>query len=206
MQPIFSRNQDIEKIAFLNWRIGQDDPILNIINIADGHMQAAIELAKACIEDNTHKRADIFIFPIFTNANHAIELYLKAMNWTFSELLQHPRKLERGHNIKQLFEMVRGKMKVYEGRISLKEFNKKMKGLHAYITELFAKIQATPQQDRMDFSRYPIDVHQQDHFYVDFSSVEIDLENFVDRFQVIADELHSLSHYLYFTELHQWEE
>lgn len=36
MQPILSRNDDIEKMVFLNWGIERDDPILNIINMAEG--------------------------------------------------------------------------------------------------------------------------------------------------------------------------
>ncbi len=85
MQPIFSRNINIDKIAFLNWRISQNSDIRNLLNLADGFLISAIELAKHCLENNEDKRADILIFPILTNANHGIELYLKSLNWTLNE-------------------------------------------------------------------------------------------------------------------------
>ena len=116
MQPIFSRNIDFNKIAFLNWCIESGEDIRNMLNLAEGYLDSSIALAKHCLDDNDDKKADILIFPILTNANHCIELYLKAMTWTLNKLLNIEKKIEGGHNIKQIFQTVRSKIKVYNGK------------------------------------------------------------------------------------------
>ena len=204
MKPIFSRNIDIDKIAFLNWRIDKDEHIINLRNIADGFLLSSIELAKHCLTNNDDKRADILIFPILTNANHAFELYLKAINWTLNKLMDNDKRIEGRHNLKQIFQTVKAKFKAYKGNISFKEFREATEGLENYIEELFDKIQATPQNDKMDFSRYSVDNNYDDHFYVtDFGTVDIDLENLVERFEAIKVSLDQLTDFLYHNELNQ---
>jgi hypothetical protein len=203
MQPIFSRNADYTKIAFLNWRIEDGDDIRNMLNIAEGYLEAAVELAKVCLYDNDDKKADILIFPILTNANHGIELYLKAITWILNLLLETDRKIEGKHNIKQIFQTVRSKIKLYNGNLSLDHFNEATKELESYINELFEKVEATEKDDKMDFSRYPMSNNYDNHFYVDtIGTVEIDLENFANRFEVIKDKLKSISDFLIYQELH----
>lgn len=206
MQPIFSRNNDFNKIAFLNWRIERGEDIRNMLNLAEGYLDSSIALAKHCLDDNKDKKADILIFPILTNANHGIELYLKAMTWTLNKLLNIEKKIEGGHNIKQIFQTVRSKIKLYKGTLSLKEFNASTKELENYINELFDKVEATPKDDKMDFSRYPISNDYDNHFYVDvIGNVEIDLENFVSRFEIIKEKLETMTDFLYYQELnHDW--
>jgi hypothetical protein len=204
MKPIFSRNIDIEKMAFLNWRIEKDDHILNLLNIAEGFLHSSIELAKLCLADNEDKKADIIIFPILTNANHGIELYLKSLNWTLNELMGIDRTIEGKHNLKQIFQTIKAKFKEYKGNITYKEFGVLTIELENYIDELFAKIQATPQNDKMDFSRYSISNNNDDHFYVsDYGCVEIDLENLIVRFETIKRNLEQLTDFLYYNELQQ---
>jgi hypothetical protein len=204
MKPIFSRNIDIDKMAFLNWRIEKDDHIVNLLNIADGFLLSSIELANHCLTNNNDKRADILIFPILTNANHSFELYLKALNWTLNELLDIDKRIEGRHNLKQIYQTVKAKFKNYKGNISYQDFTTATKELENYIEELFDKIQATPKNDKMDFSRYSLDNNYDDHFYVtDFGTVEIDLENLVERFQKIKDSLEQLTDFLYHNELRQ---
>jgi hypothetical protein len=204
MKPIFSRNEDIDKITFLNWRISKGDHILNLVNIADGFLLSAIELTKHAIENNQDKRADILIFPIFTNANHGIELYLKALNWMLNKLTNSGRQIEGKHNLKQIFQTLKCKFKEYGGSISFQHFKEATVELESYINELFDKIQATPQNDKMDFSRYSLDNDYVDHFYVlEFGTVDIDLENLLSRFEVIKHQLDHLSEYLYYFELNQ---
>jgi hypothetical protein len=105
VQPIFSRNVDIDKIAFLSWRFDEGD-IRSVLNLAEGFMMSGIELAEYCLVDNAHKKADILIFPILNNTNHSIELYLKGLIWIFNTILDNNLKIEKGHNIKQLYEAV----------------------------------------------------------------------------------------------------
>ncbi len=203
MQPIFSRNHDFEKIAFLNWRIDEDN-ILNMMNMANGFLLSSIELSKHCLTNNDDKRADILIFPILTNANHGIELYLKVILWMLNKLLENTNNIEGSHNIRQIFFAIISRLEKYRGNVSLKQFNKSMKPLKSYIDELFNKINSTPQNDRMDFSRYPFTRKDENHFYVDvIGVVEIDLENFVSRFSTIHKELENFADFLYHQELNQ---
>jgi hypothetical protein len=204
MKPVFSRNDDIEKIAFLNWRISYDDEIRNLLNMADGFMLSAIRLAKMCLINNGDKSADILIFPILTNANHGIELYLKGIMWALNKIMKSEMKIEGGHNIKQIFETVSAKVKLYKGGISLKDFKKGTSELRLYIDELFNKIDATHQKDKMDFSRYPFNNKYENHFYVDIvGNVEVDLENFVTRFESIKQTLENLADFLIYQELYK---
>ncbi|MBK0382875.1 hypothetical protein I5M32_07870 [Pedobacter sp. SD-b] len=204
MQPIFSRNEDYTKIAFLNWRIDKWSDILNILNLADGFMTSAIELAKLALHNNDDKTADILIFPILTNANHGIELYLKALTWMLNKKMGEETRIEGLHNIRQIYATVRSKIKNYGGDISLKGFLEKTQGLDNYIEELFAKTNATGKKDKMDFSRYPFDNKYENHFYVDqIGNVEIDLENFVERFTEIHESLEDLTDFLYYIELNR---
>lgn len=204
MQPIFSRNDDFTKIAFLNWRIDKWSDILNMLNIADGFMRSATELAKFAVNNNEDKAADILIFPILTNTNHGIELYLKALTWMLNKKLGEENRIEGSHNIRQIYDTVRSKIKKYGGSINIKDFDTETEGLHNYIEELFEKTQATGKQDKMDFSRYPFDNKYENHFYVDqIGNVEIDLENFVARFTAIHQNLEKLTDFLYHIELNQ---
>lgn len=204
MKSIFSRNEDYEKIAFVNWRISGAEDITNVLNLADGFLLSAIELAKHSLENNQDKKADILIFPILTNANHGIELYLKAISWTLNRLLNNNRKFEVSHNIKQIFDTVRARINEYNGGISLKEFDESMVEVKGYIDELFQKINATPQNDKMDFSRYPFNNKFENHFYVEvLGNVEIDLEKFVEGFSLIHEKLEILSDFLYYQELNK---
>ncbi|WP_290303054.1 hypothetical protein [Mucilaginibacter flavus] len=205
-KPIFSRNEDIEKIAFLNWRIHADDAIRNMINIADGYLKSAIRQARLCLIYNDNKTADILIFPILANANHGIELYLKALTWMLNIIMQNEKRIEGSHNIKQIYHTVRSKIKSYKGKITPTEFAEATAELEDYINELFDITEATEQKDKMDFSRYPFDTKYDNHFYVDkIGNVEIDLENFVRRFELIAERLDNICDFIYNNEMEDLE-
>jgi hypothetical protein len=202
MKPIFSRNEDIDRIAFLNWRISQDNDIKNLTNIADGYLTAAIRLAKLCLINNKDKSADIVIFPILMNANHAIEIYLKAIMWSLNVIVKSTSKTERGHNLQQLFRSVRSKIKAYGGQISLADFNEGSAGLQLYLNELFEKTHGNDKKDNMDFSRYPFNTNYESHFYVlKLGNVEVDLENLVVRFEEIHVFLDQVASFLYHHEI-----
>lgn len=69
---------------------------------------------------------------------------------------------------------------------------------------MFAKIQATPKDDKMDFSRYPLSNDYENHFYVnEIGNVEVDLENFISRFELVYTKLENLSAFLYDQELNE---
>lgn len=69
MDKIFSYNADIEKIAYMNWRTRQHQPIHDMMILADGYMKAAIMLALDCLEDSMEKKADSVVFPMLLSAN-----------------------------------------------------------------------------------------------------------------------------------------
>jgi len=200
-KPIFSRNIDIERMAFMNWRIEPGYDIHNLKNIAEGFFDSAIELADACLTDNKHKRADILIFPILTNVNHGIELYLKSIIWMINGIAGSNERFESTHNIKHIYKTLQSKIQAYKGPLRIEDFNEATCSLHEYINELFEKTKATRKKDKMDFSRYPFDLSYEDHFYVLYSgTIEIDLENFVERFTIIKMQLNHLFGFLYYME------
>lgn len=202
MQPIFSRNEDYRRIAFMNWRMSAHEQILNLFNMAEGYLQSSLHLAFVCLQDNEDKKADILVFPILANANHGIELYLKGFIWALNQLNQAEPRSEGRHNIKQIFQTVRSKVKEFKGNEGLKHFDVEMAQLSSYLTELFSKIKATPKNDKMDFSRYPFGRDSENHFYIEeFRNEEIDIENFIHRFEEIRERLESYGDYLYYHEI-----
>jgi hypothetical protein len=204
MKPIFSRHEHINGMAFLNWRMDKNSEIINLWNMGDGFLLAALELAQQCLLDNSSKRADIIIFPILANANHGIELYLKGILWTLNRIMGSNLKIEGNHNIKQIFDTTRSKISKYKGQLSVKSFDAECAELKSYLDELFDKIGATSKSDNMDFSRYPFSKSYAEHFYVAIKgNTEIDLENFIYRFDKIHKNLDAVASLLYDQELMQ---
>ena len=178
MKEIFSYNVDVNKTAYMNWRTKYHEQIHNMIVIADGFMKSAILLAETALDDNLDKKADIIVYPMLFNANHAIELYLKAITWTLNIVLDKTERIEGSHNIQQILQVVKSRVTEFETSREKREQCKK---------------------DNMDFSRYPFDQKYVPHFYIsEFDNVVVDLENFVERFKDIGKNLNLLStYYLY---------
>lgn len=205
MKDVFSYNIDIDKNAYINWRTNKHDPIHNMLTIADGFIKSSLMLAEQALKDNSDKKADILIFPILFNANHAIELYLKAIGWTLNILMENGRGVEgkTSHNIQQILYVVKVRVDEYETDTERKKtFKSLIKNVESYIEELFSKIVTEvdeKKKDNMDFSRYPFAQKYVPHFYIDtFDNVVVDLENFIDRFNEIAINLSRIAtHYLY---------
>lgn len=203
MKDIFSYNSDVNKTAYMNWRTSHHDHIYNMIVIADGFMNSAIMLAEAALIDNWDKKADSLIYPIIFNANHAIELYLKATVWTLNILLDNQQKIEGQHDIQQILQTVIKRVQEFEtDKEKRKQFNNMISGTKLYVDELFEKIavqNGKRKKDNMDFSRYPFDQKYMPHFYItEFDNVVVDLENFVHRFKEIGENLRLISTYYLF--------
>lgn len=179
MKNIFSYNKDVDKNAYMNWRTHRHRYIYNMIIIAEGFMKSSIILAEQAIKDNHDKKADILVYPIVFNANHAIELYLKAITWTLNVLLGKNKKIEGKHNIKQTYSVVNARVMEFEkDKEKKKQFKKLTVNLNNYLNELFEKIESQSEgkiKDNMDFSRYPCSTQYVNHFYIDeFNNVVID--------------------------------
>ena len=69
---------------------------------------------KTAKENNIDKIADIIVFPMFFSANHAIELYLKSINWSLNMLLDKNETYCGGHDIRQIWNNVKKRMTEYE--------------------------------------------------------------------------------------------
>lgn len=203
MKDIFSYNADINKNAYMNWRTNRHEHISNMIVIAKGFMMSSILLAEQMLDNNKNRRADIVIFPILFNANHSIELYLKAITWTLNAILRKDEKIEGSHDIKQIFNVVCSRVNEFETSKENKEqFKKLTTNLKEYLQELYVKIEdksSGKYKDNMDFSRYPFNTKYVNHFYIDdFDNVTIDLENFILRFKEISTSLNRIAeHYFY---------
>jgi hypothetical protein len=198
MKNIFSYNSDINKNAYMNWRTNHFDQIHNMHVIADGFMNSALTLAKACLEDNIDKKADMLIFPILFNLNHGIEVYLKAMSWNLNQLLNKTQTFQTSHNLKNLLT---------ETKKLTFEFDNRTEALHwslqleKYINELYAKIETVKDNGKkvydITFARYSLTRDLEPQFYItEFNNIVIDLENFVQFFSNVHEELDSMSSYL----------
>lgn len=214
MKKIFSYNEDINKNAYLNWRISKYEPINNMQILANGYMQAAIELAQTCLDDNSDKKADIIVFPMLFSVNQGIELYEKAIYWSLNILLGYKKAYPDSHRIREHWYSVKEKIKEYgfdeEAGRGENEFRYMIRVLEVYLDELYSKIMPNGNFDmafhNMDFSRYPLNNKMEKHFYVHESvNVVVDLENFVSVFENIFNCLDRLSGYYYQLVLDKWD-
>lgn len=203
-KKVFSRNRNVDHMAFMNWRIEPADFILNMKNMADGFILSGIELANASLTDNRHKKADILIFPIFHNINHGIELYLKSLIWTLNRKLGIQEKFEDTHDISKLYQTLYDKIKVVQEtllELKMQDFEEATKNLKHYIGELFERIKSPDKKARTDFPRYPFDLKFQDQFYVlENGVIEIDLENILERITIIKAQMEFLFSHFYYNE------
>lgn len=208
MKKIFSGNRNYHKNAIMNWRTSHSDHISNMRVVAEGFADSAIHLLNLTLEDNHDKKGDALIFPIFFNANHSIEVYLKAIAWSLNKLLESDKTFEGIHNLKKLTADVKElgneleKSRNQEGKlIEPNSFDT----LDTYLTELYEKIERLDKQKNgserpfsdITFSRYPLGQNLAPQFYIlSYENVTIDLENFLDVFTKIIEKLdEKLTHY-----------
>lgn len=135
------------------------------------------------------------------SANHAIELYLKAINWSLNMLLNRKESFCGGHDVRQIWNTVKNLMISFEtDKDQRKQFKKMTRDLDEYISELYDKIDkehnANVKMKNMDFSRYPFNVNNNEHFYIENSGNEVvDLENFVEIFKKMGYNLSCIARY-----------
>ncbi len=205
MRKVFSYNADINKNAYMNWRTNLHEPIHNMNTIADGYFQNAILLAKSCLQDNLDKKADVLIFPMLFSVNHAIELYEKSICWSLNILLGNKSKFKENHDIRGIWLTVKQKIKEFgfvsdEGR-GEKEFYRMIQNLEKYLQEIYTTIMDNDINSayyNIDFSRYPLNNHNEYHFYLkNCENVIIDIENFLNVIEDINDCLSRLATYYY---------
>lgn len=211
MKNVFSYNTDIHKNAYMNWRTDSHQPIHNLNTLAKGYFENVILSIKDCLDDNSDKKADIFIFPILFSLNHGIELYTKSLCWSVNILLNNTSKFDTNHNIKGLWQTAKDKL--YEfgfgyGREE-SEFIRMTTVLEAYIDEIYHKIMTDnfeTAHKNIDFSRYPFGKSNQSHFYITtYDNVVVDLENLLNVVKDIYECLNRLTDTYYDLACRKWD-
>lgn len=192
MKKIFSCNADINKNAYLNWRMNRYLDSNNFFTMAEAFSQSTLILLDSVLNDNTDKKADSIIFPILYSADHSIELYLKAIIRKVLHDNSIQCKCENTHNMRQLLETEKELINKYYWN-DLQNSDELLRNLESYIEELCSYIVKPGDKKeipRMDFARYPLDAGNNDYFYVEsLENVVVDVENFKTRFEDIIDSL-----------------
>lgn len=198
MKEIFSSNADIYRNAYLNWRTKRHDHLNNMNVIASGFASASLELVKNNIDSGNYgHQADELIFPILFNANHAIEVYLKTINWTINVLLEKEDTYDNTHDLKELMKLVK---KLSEEFHDSFDFEHHYGLLNCYIDELYKTIGIPKDNGNtfvdISFSRYTLTTKKQPQFYINkLDNVVVDLENFWNVFTTIFDKLDNMATY-----------
>ena len=200
MNPIFnSYNSDIRKNAYMNWRTDQNDPIRNLIILADGYYKASRILVDAVLADNKDKKADALVYPMVFDLNQSMELYLKASQWMLNKLNGVTNTFEGGHNLIGLYNTMLRLIKDFANNHPSFKYNQKafkhlMSGADWYINEL-KNIIPEKEWKAMDFPRYPMMRDKATpHFYIsNLDNVTIDMEYFKMRAEEIHEAFESLT-------------
>lgn len=176
MDTIFQYNEDIDKTAYLNWRMDfNTNSRKQFVVIGDAYFSSAYCLINKCLENNIDKKADAWIFPIMFNIVHGIEVYLKAINASLNIILGKSRTdIEGNHDIKQLCSTAKKLLIEYKsinGNSTKDDMFKAIKVVENFILNIYEKT------DDMTFARYPMHKNKDGHFYIQALANEvIDLE------------------------------
>lgn len=192
---IFSYNADINKTAYLNWRMDSGTRQSNLVPFAEGYALAAQKLIEGVLKNNRTKDADILAFPILFSINQMIELYLKAIIWELEILNEGNIHKHTTHDIKSLLELMTAKIKKRENKSSGLE--KHLVAVRNYIEELYPYITGTDANKasklNIDFARYPFSADLSPHFYVmTMENVVVNLENLLYCLISMQESLDSL--------------
>ncbi len=188
-KKIFSYGS-VEKTAYLNWRTERYDNAYNFTVLGDGFSQAAIILMDEILKNNSDKKADVLIFPIFYDVDQSIEIYIKAIINVLNELSGNQIENYTKHDIKELYNQMKSRIEKYETKTSGLE--KYLKPLKTYIDELYEKIDYKEEKLKstvhIDFARYPVTTEGTQHFYIRNNDNEVvDIENLKQRYTEAFD-------------------
>lgn len=189
LDSIFQYNADINKTAYMNWRTGfADGSRRQFVIIGEAFFTSAYHLVEECLNDNSDKKADSWIFPILFNVIHGTELYLKAINSVLSAILGKKRGItEGGHDLKTLCRTARNLIIEYKNLhkdYTTEQMFMAIKIVERFIDNIYAKT------DDMTFARYPMDKDKNGHFYIQ------NLENEVVDLILLRDQISVIYHML----------
>lgn len=81
----FNVNEYSDDQAFMNFRM--DGSLYNqFINMYEGYAEASLCLLEDCMKERYSPKKDIWMFPIFFDIIHSLELFLKATNWLLKRI------------------------------------------------------------------------------------------------------------------------
>lgn len=185
----------VENTAYLNWRTERYDNTYNFTVLGDGFSQAAIILMDEILKDNFDKKADVLIFPIFYDVDQSIEMYIKAIINVLNVLSGDQAENFKIHDIKELYNQMKSRIKKYETNTSGLE--KYLKPLKTYIDELYEKIDYKEENLKstvhIDFARYPVTTEGTQHFYIRNNDNEVvDIDNLKQRYIEVIECLEGL--------------
>lgn len=189
LDSIFQYNRDINKTAYMNWRTGfADGSRKQFIIIGESFFTSAYHLIKECLDDNSDKKADSWIFPILFNVVHGMELYLKAIDSALSAILEKKRGItEGGHDLKTLCGTARNLVIEYKNlhkdNTSEQMFTA-IKVVERFIDNIYAKT------NDMTFARYPMAKDKNGQFYIQ------NLENEVVDLVLLQNQVSMVYHML----------
>lgn len=189
LDSIFQYNADINKTAYMNWRTGfADGSRRQFVIIGEAFFTSAYHLVEECLNDNSDKKADSWIFPILFNVIHGTELYLKAINSVLSAILGKKRGItEGGHDLKTLCRTARNLIIEYKNLhkdYTTEQMFMAIKIVERFIDNIYAKT------DDMTFALYPMDKDKNGHFYIQ------NLENEVVDLILLRDQISVIYHML----------
>ncbi len=187
---VFTHNADINKTAYMNWRMFACSAEDNLAEIGKGFFLAAECLLQNALGDNIDKRADILIFPILYSVDQGIELYLKAIICLIEIIVSGKPNNHTTHNIRQLFGEMKSLIRKKEEKT--KGLDKHLSSLSEYIDELVNVVADEGGNPKMDFARYPFDTDGIPYFYVSFTNTPVDMEYLLVRSREIKESLESL--------------
>lgn len=187
---VFSYNRDINKNAYLNWRMDNTDDPHNFKVLASGYAEAAKLMTDDVLADNTGKRADVIIFPILLCINTSIELYEKSVLMLLNKIPRVENDIKRTHNIKNLFKQMTDCMK--EHKLMSEKEEEALTVIKEYTDNLNEYI-ADGSKPQYDFVRYPQTSTAQPQFYLKtHDNVTVDLENLKKIIEEITDLLYGV--------------
>ena len=195
MKSFFKQGRNIETTSYMNCKMpfSRDDG-MRFWLFAESYFEAANVLIEKCLEDNSDKKADSFIFPILFDIVHGIELSLKAINDYLCIILKNEPCIEGGHKIKQLSDVALARLRDLKKEYDSKEVDESITAIllvKQFIERIYEKT------DDMAFARYPINSKKEDMFYSSvLNNVMVDLEELKEQMAYVATMLDFIFDYL----------
>lgn len=131
----------------------------------EGYAKTSLCLLENCIENRISNKKDIWMFSIFFNIIHSLELFLKAINYILQNDFENYVNITlAGRNILNLFTIVNKKIKESN---EFSKFESDFKLVHTFINTIADMFKfTTVDKDTFIAPRYPITKEGTSYKYV----------------------------------------